>query len=187
MNQMFPESSALEVVDVDEDGATVDPYDSYRPTNDQKEIAVRDVKIGTGVGVGEEDGQTVEMTFSSNLLADGKISRMREFDVNSMVVKMGEERCLPGLEEGIQGMKVGGIRKVKVPPNKGYGDNWYRGIVPPSSHLDFEVELLTIAESPIEELKMKIQKFGVGRAIGMTVCVGFLAISPILQQKGILL
>merc|ERR1711957_343586 len=98
----------------------------------------------------------------------GKTSmRIKEVDVNNMVVKMGQQRCLPGLEEGIQGMKIGGVRKVKVPPNKGYGDNWYRGVVPPNSHLEFEVELLVIAQSPIEELTMKVKKFGFTRAIGL--------------------
>mmetsp|Transcript_26766 Transcript_26766/g.56899 ORF Transcript_26766/g.56899 Transcript_26766/m.56899 type:complete len:223 (+) Transcript_26766:124-792(+) len=184
LNQMFPESSALDVVD--EESATADPFDSYEATNKQKTIATKDIKIGSGYTVGSNDNQLLQIKFTSKFV-DGKFTaNIREFDVPSMVFKTGEQRCLPGLEEGIQGMKVGGIRKIRVPPNKGYGDNWYRGVVPPNSHLEFDCELLTIAQSPGEEFKMKLEQFGVERAIGATVCFAYLAISPILEQKGII-
>ena len=98
-----------------------------------------------------------------------------------MVFKTGEQRCLPGLEEGLKGMKVGGTRKIKVPPNRGYGDNWFRGVVPPNSHLEFDAELLKVAENPGEEAMMKLEQFGVGRAIGGGLCFLYLIVSPFLE------
>lgn len=174
---MFPESSStLEVV---EDGEA-DAFDSYVPNDEQKTIAIRDTKIGTGYTVGEADNQLLQLKFTAKFV-DGKFTAtIKEMDVESMVFKTGEERCLPGLEEGIQGMKVGGMRKVKVPPNRGYGDKWYRGVVPPNSHLEFDVELLTIAQSAGEEFKMKLEQFGVERALGAGACLAYMAFSPMI-------
>lgn len=176
---MFPEASALDVVD--EDDASTDPFDLYEPTNEQKTIATRDVKIGSGYTVGEDENQLLQIKFTAKLVGSKYTGKMKEFAAPSMVFKTGEQRCLPGLEEGLKGMKVGGIRRVKVPPNRGYGDNWYRGIVPPNSHLEFETELVTIAQGPGEEFKLKLDDFGVERVIGGTVCLLLLAISPMLQ------
>ena len=176
LRQMFPETAALAVVDEAADSS--DPYQSYQPTDAQKTIAIKDTKVGSGYTVGEVDSQLLQIKFTSKFVGGKFTANIREFDVPSMVFKTGEQRCLPGLEEGIQGMKVGGTRFVKVPPNKGYGDKWYRGVVPPNSHLEFNVELMNIAQSPGEEFKMKLEQFGVERAIGATVCIGYLALSP---------
>ncbi len=180
--QMFPETSALEVVDEASDSST--PFESYQPTDTQKTIAVKDVKVGSGYIVGEIDSQLLQIKFTSKFVGGKFTANIKEFDVPIMVFKTGEQRCLPGLEEGIQGMKVGGIRSVKVPPNKGYGDSWYRGVVPPNSHLEFNVELMNIAQNPGEEFKMKLEQFGVERAIGAMVCFAYLALSPLFEQQG---
>jgi FKBP-type peptidyl-prolyl cis-trans isomerase len=182
LNQMFPETSALEVVD--EAANSSDPFENYQPTDSQKTIAIKDTKVGSGYTVGEVDSQLLQIKFTSKFVGGKFTANIKEFDVPSMVFKMGEQRCLPGLEEGINGMKVGGTRSVKVPPNKGYGDNWYRGVVPPNSHLEFNVELMNIAQNPGEEFKMKLEQFGVERAIGATVCFAYLALSPLLEQQG---
>ncbi|KAL7552249.1 hypothetical protein ACHAWF_015477 [Thalassiosira exigua] len=172
-------ASALEVADEEVDIAA-DPYDSYRATDDQREIALKDTKIGSGYTVGEVENQLLQLKYTAKFV-DGKFTaNIREFDVESSVFQMGEQRILPGLEEGITGMKVGGTRKVKVPPNRGYGDSWYRGIVPPNSHLEFDCELLTIAQSPGEEFMMKLEQFGYARAAGATFCFAYLAASPFL-------
>ena len=121
LSQMFSEeSAALEVVD-DEGGNAADPFDIYRASDAQKEIAIKDIKTGSGYTVGETDNQLLQIQFTAKFVeGQTKFSpTIKEFDVPSMVFKTGEERCLPGLEEGIQGMKVGGTRCVKVPPNKG--------------------------------------------------------------------
>ncbi|KAL3761465.1 hypothetical protein ACHAW5_001395 [Stephanodiscus triporus] len=179
MNQMFPTSSGLELEVVDE---ISNPFDSYTPTDDQKEIAIKDIKIGSGYTVGSEDAQLLQIKFTSKFVGSKFTANIKEFDVPSMVFKTGEQRCLPGLEEGIQGMKIGGTRSVRVPPNKGYGDSWYRGVVPPNSHLEFNVELVNIAQSPVEEFQMKVKQFGVERVIGATVCFLYLALSPLFDQ-----
>lgn len=77
-------------------------------------------------------------------------------------------------------MKVGGRRIIRIPPNLAYGDIWYKGTIPPNSHLEFDCELLSIAQTPQEEFQVQIEKFGVGRAIGLIIITIFLAISPML-------
>ena len=122
MNQM-----ALEVVDEDStEGASTDPFDTYKATSDQKTIAIRDITTGSGTQtVGDSDAQMLQISFTSNFVESKFTANLKEFDVSSMVFKTGETRCLPGLEEGLKGMKVGGKRYVKVPPNRGYGSKLY--------------------------------------------------------------
>ena len=179
MNQMFP-AAGLEVVE--EEVVLTHPFDSYTPTDEQKDIAFKDTKTGTGSAVGEKDGQLLQIKFTSKFVGGKFRANIKEFDVPSMVFKTGERRCLPGLEEGLKGMQIGGTRSIKVPPGKGYGNNWYRGVVPPMSHLQFDVELLTIAENPVEEFQMKLKQFGVERAIGGSLCLAYVVFSPMLPE-----
>jgi hypothetical protein len=113
-------------------------------------------------------------------------ANLKQFDTPNMVFQSGEQRILPGLEEGIVGMKVGGRRLVRVPPNKGYGDRWYRGVVPPDSHLEFDVTVVNVADGPLDVIKMKLEQFGVERAVGASLCLAYLAISPFLEKNGVL-
>ena len=181
------EAAPLEVVN-EEDGsaASSDPFDTYTATKDQKSIATRDLSVGSGYTVGSDDAQLLKISFTSKFVESKFTANIKEFDTNDMVFKTGEQRCLPGLEEGLKGMKVGGTRLVKVPPNKGYGNNWYRGVVPPNSHLEFKVTVDKIAQSPIEEFQMKLEQFGYDRAIGSSLCLGYMAFAPMLHEKGIL-
>jgi len=64
-------------------------------------------------------------------------------------------------------MKVGGKRTLRIPPNLAYGDQWFKGTIPPKSHLEFDLELIKVAQNPGEELLMQLQAFGVGRALGL--------------------
>lgn len=53
---------------------------------------------------------------------------------------------IAGWDEGVKGMKIGGVRKLTIPAHLGYGDRGAGGVIPPKATLIFEVELLEISE-----------------------------------------
>ena len=53
---------------------------------------------------------------------------------------------IPGWDEGVVGMQVGGVRRLTVPPQLGYGEKGAGSVIPPNAILSFEIELLEISE-----------------------------------------
>jgi len=103
-----------------------------------------DVKIGTGkLCTGR--GQTAIVHYTG-WLQDGTqfdSSKYRD-DPFSFPVQCGY--VIPGWDEGVQGMQVGGVRKLTLPPQLAYGERGAGGTIPPDATLIFEIELLEISE-----------------------------------------
>lgn len=57
---------------------------------------------------------------------------------------LGQHQVIDGWEQGVKGMRVGGKRKLTVPPEMGYGAQGYSGLIPPNATLVFEVQLLDV-------------------------------------------
>ena len=77
-------------------------------------------------------------------------------------------------------MKVGGKRTLRVPPHLAYGDKWFKGTIPPNSHLEFDLELMNVAQTPQEEIWEQMQAFGIGRGLGIAACAVVFVVAPML-------
>lgn len=100
-----------------------------------------DVKLGTGATA--KPGDVVEVHYTG-WLADG-----RKFDSSldrrqPFAFQVGGGQVVKGWDEGLVGLRVGGKRKLVIPPELGYGKNGVPGSIPPNAVMIFEIELLKI-------------------------------------------
>ena len=106
-----------------------------------------DEKAGTGDVATK--GNTVQVHYTGWLYVNGK--RGMKFDSSldagmPFQFKLGAGQVIPGWDEGVEGMKVGGKRELIIPPDLGYGARGAGGVIPPNATLDFEVELLKVSK-----------------------------------------
>ena len=106
-----------------------------------------DQKVGTGDAAVK--GATVQVHYTGWLYVNGKrgakfdssLDRKTPFDF-----RLGARQVIPGWDEGVEGMKVGGKRELIIPPDLAYGAREVGGVIPANSTLDFEVELLKVTK-----------------------------------------
>lgn len=102
-------------------------------------LIIEEVVDGTGAEAAAGQEVTVHYT---GWLADGtKFDSSKDRD-DPFVFRLGAGRVIKGWDEGVQGMKVGGTRKLTIPPALGYGARGAGNVIPPDATLVFEVELL---------------------------------------------
>lgn len=109
-------------------------------------LQYEDIQVGTG----EEAtaGQYVTVHYTGWLQnADG--SAGKKFDSSKdrndpFQFPLGAGNVIKGWDQGVQGMKVGGVRKLIIPASLGYGARGAGGVIPPNATLIFEVELLGV-------------------------------------------
>src|SRR5687767_14952724 len=104
-------------------------------------LQIEDVKVGTGDTA--ETGKTVSVHYTG-WLTDGKKFDSSKDRGQPFEFPLGGGRVIKGWDEGVKGMKVGGVRKLTIPPEMGYGARGAGGVIPPDATLVFEVELLGI-------------------------------------------
>jgi FKBP-type peptidyl-prolyl cis-trans isomerase FkpA len=96
-------------------------------------------------GDGAEAAAGIEVTVHyTGWLTDGKKFDSSKDRDDPFVFPLGGGRVIRGWDEGVQGMKIGGKRKLTIPPALGYGARGAGGVIPPNATLVFEVELLAI-------------------------------------------
>jgi len=107
-------------------------------------LTLEDIRIGDGA-LCTGRGQTAIVHYTGWLEDGTKFDSSRDRDDPfSFPVACGY--VIPGWDEGVQGMKVGGLRKLTVPSALAYGERGAGGVIPPNATLVFEIELLEISE-----------------------------------------
>ena len=98
-------------------------------------------ELQVGEGAEASSGQTVAVHYR------GTLENGKQFDASydrgtPFTFPLGAGRVIKGWDEGVVGMKVGGKRKLVIPPDLAYGSRGAGGVIPPNATLVFEVELL---------------------------------------------
>ncbi|WP_371929866.1 FKBP-type peptidyl-prolyl cis-trans isomerase [Uliginosibacterium sp. 31-16] len=96
-----------------------------------------------GTGALAKAGQYVSVHYTGWLTTGEKFDSSKDRG-EPFSFPLGGRRVIAGWDEGVQGMKVGGTRKLIIPPELGYGARGAGGVIPPNATLVFEVELLDV-------------------------------------------
>lgn len=99
--------------------------------------------LAVGSGAAARAGTSVKVHYTGWLTDgtkfDSSVDRGDPFGFS-----LGKGQVIAGWDEGVEGMRVGGKRKLTIPPALGYGAYGAGGVIPPNATLVFEVELLAI-------------------------------------------
>ena len=125
-------------------------FDEYSQTDPDQDLAYEDTLIGTTTD-GNTNNVAMEGTFVTVAYKGQLMSNNRVFDEGQISFRLGDNRVIKGWDRGLIGMKVGGKRTLKIPPQLAYGDRGAGDVIPPNSHLQFDCELKSIANNAIEE------------------------------------
>jgi peptidylprolyl isomerase len=115
-------------------------------------LRFEEIEVGTGVQPKKGDFVQVHYTgwLTNGTKFDSSLDRGQPFEF-----KLGAGQVIRGWDEGLSTMKVGGRRKLYIPPDLGYGARGAGGVIPPNAELVFEVELLGIRSVELQIVEIE--------------------------------
>lgn len=114
---------------------------TLNPIAMNNDLVIEDIKVGTGdeAVAGKKVTVNYKGTLTNGTQFDSSYDRGTPFTFN-----LGAGEVIQGWDNGVKGMKVGGKRKLTIPPQLGYGERGAGNLIPPNATLIFEVELLKV-------------------------------------------
>jgi FKBP-type peptidyl-prolyl cis-trans isomerase len=113
-------------------------------------FSTTDVRVGTGADA--TTGRRVTVNYTGWIYdPSGPDNKGTQFDSSLTAGRqpfpftLGTGAVIRGFEQGVTGMKVGGLRRVVIPPDLAYGSAGSGGVIPPNATLVFDIELLEVA------------------------------------------
>ena len=106
------------------------------------QLQIEDLRPGTGAEA--KAGHKVSVHYVGTLTDGKKFDSSRDRG-KPFEFKLGAGQVIQGWDQGVAGMKIGGLRKLTIPPHLGYGARGAGNVIPPNATLVFEVELLGLS------------------------------------------
>jgi len=113
------------------------------PTTTPSGLQYWDIVVGSGATAAP--GNVVKVHYTGWLTTGEKFDSSRDRG-QPFTFPLGGGQVIKGWDEGVAGMKVGGQRQLRIPPELGYGASGAGGVIPPNATLIFDVELLDVAK-----------------------------------------
>lgn len=107
------------------------------------ESGLRYQALQPGTGEAAEPGDAVAVQYTGWLTSGQKFDSSLDRG-EPIRFQLGAGRVIPGWDEGLQGMRVGGKRRLVIPAELGYGSRGAGGVIPPDATLLFDVELVDV-------------------------------------------
>ena len=123
-------------------GASADP-EPAQPVQVVLPSGLRYVDLKAGTGDEAREGKILEIHYTG-WLKDGPKFDSTEDCTKPLTLRLGAGDVIKGLDEGLVGMKVGGKRRLTIPPELGFGKEGAGDSIPPNATLIYEVELLAV-------------------------------------------
>ncbi len=108
----------------------------------EAKLEMQDLVVGKGTEA--KAGDTVRVHYVGTLADGTEFDASRKHDDKGFSFTLGRGDVIKGWDQGVAGMKVGGKRRLTIPPELGYGARGAGGVIPPNATLKFDVELLEV-------------------------------------------
>lgn len=154
-----------------------DPFETYEINNPSQLLVYKDMKIGNGEMIEKDD--IIQCEFIGEIMSTGK-----QFSEGNIRIQYGQLGVvIQGWTMGLQGMKIGGTRVVKIPSRYAFGPKAFedKGI-PANADLQYTITVTEKIENPVD---IFLYKTGLGfnvKTAGILFFLGVLAILPMLEQ-----